>query len=55
MIKEIDLNNRKVKDPVRFPKIIIPIENKIKLEGISQDKMMIADLTKKMVDLINIS
>jgi hypothetical protein len=51
MVKPIRLNNRKVKDPVRYPSIVVPIENKMKILFQADQKVMVTDLTKEMVKI----
>jgi len=51
-MKPIDLNNRKVRDPERFPNVIIPLENSVKKFMVNQNNKMFADLTKEMVKVV---
>ena len=50
-LKPIQYNKRKVKDPVRYPNIIIPIENDIKALFEIDLNRMVVDLTKEMVKI----
>ncbi len=43
--------NSQVKDPPRFPKLINPIENSVKSDFAIQMNRVIADVTKKMVEI----
>lgn len=43
--------NPQVKDPVRFPKVINPLENEFKKSFAIEMNKMLVDLTKKMVEL----
>jgi len=50
-LKPLQYNDRKVKDPIRYPNIIVPIENKaVKLFDLSLDSLIV-DLTKEMVKI----
>ena len=50
-LKPIQANKRKVKDPARYPNIIIPQENKMKVLFDLDLNMMVGDLTKEMVNI----
>lgn len=53
-LKPINPIKRKVKDPVRYPQIIIPIENKAIHILNSNLNLMIVNLTKEMVKIKNV-
>ncbi len=40
----------KVKDPPRFPKLIIPIENEVKTQFSRDMNKMLVDVTKKLIE-----
>jgi len=42
--------NPKVKDPPRYPKLIVPIETEAKKQFSLQMNKMIVDVTEKMID-----
>lgn len=52
-MKQINLGiDKKVKDPVRFPKVIIPIENEAKIifvKGISDMRLELANKMKEII------
>jgi hypothetical protein len=50
-LKPIQYNNRKVKDPIRYPVIIVPVENKMKILFDLDLNVMVGDLTKEMVKI----
>jgi hypothetical protein len=50
-LKPIILNKRKVKDPARYPKIIIPIENKAKKLFDRNINSMIKEFTVEIVKI----
>jgi|GEM_PF-6486984 len=50
-LKPIQYNNRKVKDPMRYPLVITPLENEMKKSFDLELNKMVVDLTKTMVDI----
>lgn len=50
-LKPIQHNKRKVKDPARYPLVIIEIENEVKKSFDLDLNKMVVDLTKEMVNL----
>lgn len=44
-------NKKKYSDPVRYPKVIVPIENKMKADFGRAMKSMVVKITKEMVDI----
>lgn len=50
-VADTELVKRKVKDPIRHPKIIGPMEQEMKDDFDLQMNKMIVDVTKRMVDM----
>lgn len=48
IVKPIHLNNKTVSDPVRYPTVIIPLENEAKLLFLRGTQEMRIELVKEM-------